>query len=1172
MSVATAERTGAALSAPGRVVVQNAPEGVDARFIAALAGDLADGVVVVARDDQRLAALQDLLKFFAPDLKPVILPAWDCLPYDRSSPNRTILSERMRALGDLAENGLSGRVMLTTVNAVTQRLLPREEVRGGGFRARVGKRLDQDELIAYLANQGYTRTGTVMEPGEFAVRGGLIDIYPPNDRNPVRLDLFGNELDGLRRFDAMTQRTLRKIRGVMLSPVSELVLETDRCNRFRARYRETFGNRAEADPLYESVSEGRPFPGMEHWLPLFHRDLETVFDYAGDAAIVLDHLSEDAAEQRFQAIADYYATRKEAAQANQGGAGAAGAPYRPLPPEMLYLTKAELAEALGGHPVGALTPFAVTDKPDPGVIDLGGRQGRDFAKERAVPGANVYEALVRHIEAVIGEDRRVVMASYSDGARQRLSGMLRDSGVPALADVGDFAEAQALHDKVVGLAVLPLEHGFEDGGTVVISEQDVLGDRLVRKRRQRRRSDNFIANASDLQPGDLVVHADHGIGRYEGLETLDINGAPHDCLLLTYDGGDKLYLPVENIELLSRYGSGDGSEAVLDRLGGKAWQSKKARLKQRLKDMAEALIKVAAARELAEGQRLEAPAGAYHEFCDRFAFQETEDQARAIGQMEDDLAAGRPMDRLVCGDVGFGKTEVALRAAFIAAMEGVQVAVIAPTTLLVRQHYRTFVERFRDFPVRIGQLSRLATPKDAKATKDGLKDGGVDIVIGTHALLSKTIGFRRLGLLIVDEEQHFGVKHKERLKELKDGVHVLTLTATPIPRTLQLALTGIRDLSIIATPPVDRLAVRTFVMPFDEVVVREALLREHYRGGQSFFVCPRISDLPTVEEFLRDHVPEVKFVVAHGQMPVRDLEDAMHAFDEGRYDVLVSTNIVESGLDVPNANTMILYRADMFGLAQTYQLRGRIGRSKTRAYAYLTVPANKKLTDTADRRLRVLQTLDQLGAGFSLASHDLDIRGAGNLLGEEQSGQIREVGVELYQSMLEEAVAEARGTTDAANDQSWSPNINLGAPVLIPEHYVPDLSARLDLYRRLAHVADTEEIEGIAAEMIDRFGPLPHEVDSLFEVMTIKRLCRTANIAKLDAGPKGATLHFRENRFPDPGGLVRFISGQSGTAKLRPDHTMVYLRNWDDVPARVKGVRMLVRGLAKIVEEAGAAA
>jgi len=566
-----------AFGAPGRRLVQNAPEGLDAKFLAALAAAHREGVVFIARDDQRLTAARDMVQFFAPDLPLDVLTAWDCLPYDRSSPNRLILAERMRALGDLAERGLSGRLLLTTVNAVTQRVLPRAEVTGIGFSARVGGRVDEDALVRYLSLQGYTRTGTVMEPGEFAVRGGLIDIFPPNDAHPVRLDLFGDELESLRRFDAMTQRTLERIESFELTPVSEIVLTTDTCNRFRARYREMFGNRAEKDPLYEAISDERPFAGMEHWLPLFHRELETVFDYLGDAAVVLDHLAEDAVANRFQAVQDYFQTRREAAEA--GGGEATGATYRPLPPDSLYLGEGEWREALGDLAVAVLTPFAVSDQEEAGLLDLKGRQGRDFAPERAVPGTNVYEALVGHIEAAFAEGRRVIMASYSDGARQRLSGMLRDHGVPALSDVGDFAEATALHDKVVGLSVLPLERGFEDPQTIVISEQDVLGDRLVRKRRQRRRSENFIANAADLHPGDLVVHADHGIGRYEGLETLDINGAPHDCLLLTYDAGDRLYLPVENIELLSRYGSGDGAEAQLDRLGGKAWQSKKARLK-----------------------------------------------------------------------------------------------------------------------------------------------------------------------------------------------------------------------------------------------------------------------------------------------------------------------------------------------------------------------------------------------------------------------------------------------------------------------------------------------------------------------------------------------------------------------------------------------------------------
>ena len=586
------------------------------------------------------------------------------------------------------------------------------------------------------------------------------------------------------------------------------------------------------------------------------------------------------------------------------------------------------------------------------------------------------------------------------------------------------------------------------------------------------------------------MHADHGIGRFIGLRTIEAAGAPHDCLELHYQGDDRLFLPVENIELLSRYGS-DTADAVLDKLGGVAWQSRKAKLKKKLLEMAGELIRLAAEREMLGAPKITPPDGIYGEFAARFPYDETEDQQTAIDHVLDDLSAGRPMDRLICGDVGFGKTEVALRAAFLAAMEGFQVAVVVPTTLLSRQHYRTFADRFSGLPVKVRQASRLVGARELNETKRGLADGTVDIVIGTHALLGSSVSFRNLGLLVIDEEQHFGVKHKERLKTLKSDVHVLTLSATPIPRTLQLALTGVRELSLITTAPVDRLAVRTFITPFDPVVIRETLLRERYRGGQSFYVVPRISDLTEVRTFLQEQVPELKIATAHGQMPPGELDDIMNAFYDGKYDVLLSTTIVESGLDIPIANTLVVHRADMFGLAQLYQLRGRVGRSKLRAYSLFSLPANRTLTATAERRLKVLQSLDTLGAGFQLASHDLDIRGAGNLLGEEQSGHIREVGYELYQQMLEEAVAELKGAEGAA-DQGWSPQITIGTAVMIPERYVPDLQLRLGLYRRLGDLHGADEIDAFAAEMIDRFGPLPDEVEHLLKIVFIKTLCRTA--------------------------------------------------------------------------------
>ncbi|MBO0751954.1 MAG: DEAD/DEAH box helicase, partial [Bradyrhizobiaceae bacterium] len=606
----------------------------------------------------------------------------------------------------------------------------------------------------------------------------------------------------------------------------------------------------------------------------------------------------------------------------------------------------------------------------------------------------------------------------------------------------------------------------------------------------------------------------------------------------------------------------------LDRLGGAAWQARKSRMKKRIREMAGELIKIAAERHLREAPRLIAPQGAYDEFCAGFPYEETEDQQSAIDAVLGDLASGRPMDRLVCGDVGFGKTEVALRAAFVAALSGKQVAVVVPTTLLARQHFKTFSERFHGFPVNIAQASRLVGNAGLAKVREGLASGAIDVVVGTHALLGKNILFRDLGLLIVDEEQHFGVAHKERLKTLRAEVHVLTLTATPIPRTLQLALTGVRELSIIASPPVDRLAVRTSVAPFDPLIVREALLRERYRGGQSFYVCPRIEHLADAKDFLDKNVPEVRVSVAHGQMPSTVLEDVMTAFYDGKYDVLLSTTIVESGLDIPTANTLITHRADMFGLAQLYQLRGRVGRSKTRAYALLTLPVGRTLTPQAERRLKVLQSLDTLGAGFQLASHDLDIRGAGNLLGEEQSGHIKEVGFELYQEMLEEAVASLKAGIAEPTADRWSPTITVGTPVLIPEGYVADLSVRLSLYRRLADLEDEREIDAFGAEIADRFGPLPDEVKHLLATVVLKSLCRRANVAKIEAGPKGAVIAFRDDRFANPDGLIAFIGEYGRDAKVRPDMKLVLLDDWEKPLERLRGTTAILRRLVGIAEQA----
>ncbi|MGB2891909.1 MAG: transcription-repair coupling factor, partial [Albidovulum sp.] len=1047
-------------------------------------------------------------------------------------------------------------VLLTTLNAATQRLPERAVLREAAFSARVGQRLNEGALRAFLVRMGFTQSPTVTEPGDYAVRGGIIDIYPPGEGGPFRLDLFGDVLDGARRFDPATQRTTEKLAKVELAPVSEVILDEAAITRFRQTYRIEFGAAGTDDPLYEAVSAGRKHAGMEHWLPFFHDRLETLFDYLPGAAVMLDDQLTPARLSRWEGIEDQYDARSEAMARKDR----LDTVYKPCPPGLLYLDDGGWDAALAGHRVIQLV--ALPQATGPGVLDAGGRIGRNFAPERQLENVNLFSALVDHVNARRA-DGQVVIASYSDGARERLKGLLEDEELLGSKPVRDIREVPEGRGGVF-LAVWALEHGFTGGDLTVISEQDVLGERLIRGAKKRRKADNFLTEAQSLSPGDLVVHVDHGVGRYTGLETITALGAPHDCVALEYAGGDRLYLPVENIELLSRYGHEEG---LLDKLGGGAWQARKARLKERIRMMAERLMRVAAERLLRKAPVLEAAHHEYDAFAARFPYQETDDQLSAIEEVVEDLAEGQPMDRLIVGDVGFGKTEVAMRAAFVAAEAGVQVAVIAPTTLLARQHFKTFGDRFRGTAITVRPLSRFVSARDAQATREGLADGSVDIVIGTHAVLSKQVKFRNLGLLIIDEEQHFGVGHKERLKEMRSEIHVLTLTATPIPRTLQLSLTGVRDLSIIGTPPVDRLAIRTYVSEFDSVSIREALLRERYRGGQSFYVVPRIKDLPEIEDFLKTHVPEVSYVVAHGQMAAGDLDDRMNAFYDGKYDVLLATSIVESGLDIPTANTMIVHRADMFGLAQLYQIRGRVGRAKLRAYCYLTTKPRAPLTPAAQKRLRLLGSLDSLGAGFSLASQDLDLRGAGNILGEEQSGHINEVGYELYQQMLEETIARIKaGDIEAptGEDGQWSPQINLGVPVMIPEDYVPDLDVRLGLYRRLSTLTTKVDLEGFAAELIDRFGPVPKEVNTLLLVMRIKAMCRRAHIGRLDAGPKGATVQFHADKFPNPKGLVEFLQAQNGLAKIR-DNKVVIQRDWTRDSEKIKGAFAIARELAEKV-------
>ncbi len=1153
----------------GNKIFTGTPEGLDGLILAEIArANLDMNTLHVARDEQRMAAMAEALSFFAPDIKVIEFPAWDCLPYDRVSPAPAIMAKRMAALTKLMAN--KGKdiplITLTTVNAALQKIPPRDIISKAGFIARPGQTVSMDDLQAHLQHNGFSRTGTVVDRGDYAVRGGIIDIYPSGHNNPVRLDFFGDTLESVRSFNPETQRTTKQLRGLNLHPANEVILNDETIGKFRTGYTARFGRSGSDDPLYESVSSARRYQGLEHWMPLFYGQMSTLLDYTGKTVVVFDHLTREAVVSRNEQIADYYAARKKTGEEATFGS----APYNPLEIGELYLDDENWTSLIAEYPLASLSPFdAPATTTGQTVHSVGGRHGRSFAAERARHDANIYEVVAEHITGLRKGGKRVLIAAWSEGARDRLETILKDHGVAPIASASSWVQASTRDIDIVSTVVLGIESGFETDDLAVIAEQDILGDRMVRRTSKTRRAADFIAELSSLEAGDLVVHVDHGIGKFEGLKTIDVAGAPHDCLYLSYLGGDRLFLPVENIELLSRYGAEDAA-VRLDKLGGGAWQARKAKLKKRVRDIAASLINTAAARALRKGAIFAAPEGLYDEFAARFPYTETEDQLDAIEAVLEDFQKGRPMDRLICGDVGFGKTEVAMRAAFVAVMAGKQAAIVVPTTLLARQHYASLVERFEGLPVNIKQLSRLVPRKDLETSKKGLADGSVDIVVGTHALLAKDMKFRDLGLLIIDEEQHFGVKHKEQLKELRADVHVLTLTATPIPRTLQLAMTGVRELSLITTPPVDRLAVRTFISPFDAVMVRETLLRELYRGGQSFYVVPRVADIGEISEFLRTQIPELKIAIAHGQMSPGELEDVMNGFYDRKYDVLLATTIIESGIDIPTANTLIVHRSNMFGLAQLYQLRGRVGRSKQRAYALFTVPAHRTLTKHAEKRLKVLQSLDTLGAGFSLASHDLDIRGAGNLVGEEQSGHIKEVGFELYQNMLEEAVASLRdaGIDSDESEDTWSPQINIGTSVLIPESYVEDLQIRLSLYRRLSDLHQQAEIDAFAAEIHDRFGPAPEEVNHLLEIMAIKELCRQANVETIEAGPKGAVIGLRDGKFPNPHGLLDWINKQGTYAKNRADMKLVVMRSWDTPEVRLKGARQLMAVLAGLANQA----
>lgn len=1131
-------------------------------FILAKAAQSANRILFIANDGKTMRKTASLLRFLAPDLKVLEFPAWDSVPYDRVSPSADIVAERINTLSHLVHMLEHEKIaVVSSIGAVVQKLAPKEVFAKSEKKIALKDNLDFSSFLQYLSVNGYNRVEQVMETGEYALRGDIIDIFPSGTENPLRIDLFDDQVERIRFFDVLTQRSVGDLQEYKFMAANEVVLNQNSIKRFRQKYRENFGADGLKDEIYEAVSSAIKYMGMENWLPLFYDEpLPSLLDYAENFTIFCSYDYTEALSGKSESIQDYYAARLEVLQikntAKQEDV------YRPLPPHMLYFSSNEIKQMLAKSQANFISFLSSVENAD--ILDMKTVPGRDFSHNRHISQASVYAELKDYLTQNRLLNR--IICCYSEGSAQRMIGILQEYGIQDIrlcASWNDVQKNYALR-KQISVIVGELEHGFKDNQYCLISEQDIWGERQHRKAKKIT-AENFIEDISSLSLGELVVHIEHGIARFMGLENIVAGGAPHDCLKLLFAHDDKLFVPVENISSVSRYGS-DDENVQLDVLGGSAWQARKHKVKEKIRDIAEKLLQTAAQRHLKTADSFVAPSGPFEEFCARFAYSETDDQLNAINDVIADLGAGEPMDRLVCGDVGFGKTEVALRAAFTVAMSGAQVALIVPTTLLARQHYLNFLQRMQGFPIKVKMLSRLTSAKEAKQIKQELADGALEIVIGTHALLAKDIKFCNLGLLIIDEEQHFGVVHKEKLKALKADVHVLTLSATPIPRTLQLSLAGVKQLSIIATPPADRLAARTFVMPLDRVIIKEAINREKFRGGQVFFVCPRVSDINGAYEMLHGLVKGIKIAIAHGQMPTKQLEQIMEDFSAQKYDVLISTTIIESGIDMPNVNTMIVYRADMFGLAQLYQLKGRIGRSKVRGYCYFTVPSTKKLNKIAEKRLAILQALDTLGAGFSIASHDMDIRGSGNVLGSEQSGHIKDVGMALYHHLLQEEIARQRSgmQTDLSQNSDWSVQINTGIPLMIPQNYVKDLGVRLGLYRKIGDLKDKESISDMKEELIDRFGNIPPEVDNLLQTIEIKQMCQQINIEKVEAGAKGILITFHNNEFAKADKLLDLVVQSFGRIQIKPNQKLFVLADLSQYAQRIKQVKSIIEKLASL--------
>jgi len=1102
-------------AASGKQHWGNLPGAALSLAIAEAASNAKRFTLLLTADSQSAERLQEELAFFAPDLPVLHFPDWETLPYDLFSPHQDIVSQRIATLYQLPE--LSHGVLVVPITTALHRLAPKRFLLGSSLVLDVGQKLDVEQMRLRLEAAGYRCVDTVYEHGEFAVRGALIDLFPMGSALPYRIDLFDDEIETLRTFDPENQRSIDKVESIRLLPAREFPLKKEAVTGFRARFRERFDVDFRRCPIYQDLSTGITPAGIEYYLPLFYEETATLFDYLPEDSQVFSLPGiEQAAEQFWNDVRNRYEERRVD-------------PERPLlPPAELFMPVEDCFARL------KLWPRVVASQQDvePGI-------GRERFPAQPLPElaieSKASEPLGKLRQFLDGFPGRVLFTAESAGRREVLLELLARLKLRP-QEVEGWGGFLASEERLA-IAIAPLDEGLLLDEVALVAESPLFGQRVMQRRRREKSrdgGDNVIKNLTELREGAPVVHIDHGVGRYQGLVTLEIEGQAQEFLLLQYADEAKLYVPVASLHLIARYTGSDDALAPLHKLGSETWQKAKRKAAEQVRDVAAELLDIYARRAARQGYAFKDPQVDYETFAAGFPFEETPDQQAAIDAVREDLLSAKPMDRLVCGDVGFGKTEVAMRAAFIAVHGGKQVAVLVPTTLLAQQHYNSFRDRFADWPVRVEVMSRFKSAKEVQNAITELAEGKIDILIGTHKLLQDDVKFSNLGLVIIDEEHRFGVRQKEQLKALRSEVDILTLTATPIPRTLNMSIAGMRDLSIIATPPARRLSVRTFVMEANNPTIKEALLRELLRGGQVYYLH---NDVKTIEKCAADLqalVPEARIAIGHGQMRERDLEQVMSDFYHKRFNVLVASTIIETGIDVPSANTIIIERADKFGLAQLHQLRGRVGRSHHQAYAYLLTPPRKAMTDDAQKRLEAIANAQDLGAGFVLATHDLEIRGAGELLGEGQSGQIQAVGFTLYMEMLERAVKAIRKGEQPNLEQplGGGPEINLRLPALIPEDYLPDVHARLILYKRIANAADEDGLKELQVEMIDRFGLLPEPTKNLVRLTLLKLQAEKLGITKIDAGPQGGRIEFSADTSVDPMVLIKLIQSQPNRYKF----------------------------------------